>query len=149
MGQALSPLLLGIEKTTHLYRACTLCGSCKKTCPRVWTTHPYFSNTGRAKSKKKNAKGNRTALSRFGNLMATVASFGMRRSWAWALGMKCARPVLNFLSKDGSIKDIPFGARGWFTCRTSSLPARTFRERWKDLSNESVPSEGIAGKEVS
>ncbi len=149
MGQAISPLLLGVENTSDLYRACTLCGSCKKTCP-AGVDHPSLFLEYRSREvRKKNAKGNRTPLSRLQNTMAAVSSFGMRRGWAWLLGMKCARPVLNFLSKDGSIRNIPFGARGWFTCRDlEALPRKSFHERWKGLQNEPVPHADSAEKEA-
>jgi len=33
MGQVLNPLLLGLDRTQDLYRACTLCGTCVTVCP--------------------------------------------------------------------------------------------------------------------
>ena len=81
--------------------------------------------------------------------VATTMSFGMNRGWAWNLGVKCVRPILNSLSKDGYIKDIPFGARGWFRCRDlRAVSAKTFHERWKDLLNEPVCSVDIDKKET-
>ena len=54
--------------------------------------------------------------------------------------MKCVRAVLNSSSKDGYIQDIPFGVKGWFSCRDlMAIPDRTFHESWKDLQNEPVP----------
>jgi L-lactate dehydrogenase complex protein LldF len=150
MGQAINPLLLGIENTTDLYHACTLCGACKKNCP-AGVDHPFLFLEYRSREiRKKNAKGNRTPLSWLENTIASVSSFGMRQSWAWILGVKCVRPVLNFLSRDGYIKNIPFGVQGWFSCRDlRAVPDKTFHERWKDLLNEPVPLVDIARKEVT
>ncbi|MGA2026555.1 MAG: lactate utilization protein B [Syntrophobacteraceae bacterium] len=149
MGQAINPLLLGIENTTDLYRACTLCGSCKETCP-AGVDHPFLFLEYRSREiRKKNAKGNRTPLSRLENTMAKISSFGMRHGWAWILGARCVRPVLNFLSRDGYIRDIPFGVKGWFSCRDlMAMPDKTFHDRWKDLQNEPVPLADIGEKEV-
>jgi L-lactate dehydrogenase complex protein LldF len=140
MGQAINPLLFGLENTTDLYRACTLCGSCKKTCP-AGVDHPFLFLEYRSREvRRKNAKGNRTLLSRLDNTMATISSFGMRHSWAWNLGVKCVRAILNSSSKDGYIQDIPFGVKGWFSCRDlMAIPDRTFHESWKDLQIEPVP----------
>jgi L-lactate dehydrogenase complex protein LldF len=145
MGQAINPLLLGIETTTDLYRACTLCGSCKKTCP-AGVDHPFLFLEYRSREiRKKNAKGNRTLLSWFENTMATISSFGMRHGWTWILGVRWVRAVLSLLSRDGYIRDIPVGVQGWFSCRDlTAMPEKTFHERWKDLLNEPVPLADIA-----
>jgi L-lactate dehydrogenase complex protein LldF len=141
VGQAINPLLLGIENTTDLYRACTLCGSCKQVCP-AGVDHPFlFLEYRRREIQKKH--------SMFHNTLAAAISWGMNRGWAWNLGVKCARPILNSLSRDGYIKDIPFGARGWFRCRDlRAVPAKTFHERWKYLLKEPVCPEDIDKKET-
>jgi len=149
MGQAINPLLLGIENTTDLYRACTLCGSCKQICPAGVDPPTLFLEYRSRAIRMKNAKDNWTLLSRLANTVVTVFSFGMSQGWAWSLGVKCVRPVLNFLSKDGYIKDIPMGIQGWFSCRDlRAVPEKTFHERWKDLQNKPVPLADIAKKEV-
>jgi len=141
MGQAINPLLLGIENTTDLYRACTLCGSCKQICP-AGVDHPFLFLEYRWREIQKKHPMLHTTV-------ATTMSFGMNRGWAWNLGVKCVRPILNSLSKDGYIKDIPFGARGWFRCRDlRAVSAKTFHERWKDLLNEPVCSVDIDKKET-
>ena len=149
MGQAVDPLLWGIENTTDLYRASTLCGACKEICP-AGVDHPSLFLEYRSREiLKKNAKGNRTSLSRLENTMATISSFGMSHGWMWNFGVRCAKRVLNFLSRDGYIRDIPGGVQGWFSCRDlPALPDKTFHERWKDLPSEPVSSADIAKKEV-
>ncbi|MGO9013884.1 MAG: lactate utilization protein B [Dissulfurispiraceae bacterium] len=149
MGQAINPLLLGIENTTDLYRACTLCGSCRQTCP-AGVDHPYLFLEYRSREiRNKNEKGNRTLGSWLEKAIATVSSLGMSRGWMWNIGVKCVRPALNFLSRDGYIRDVPFGVKGWFSCRDlNTLPDKTFHEKMKVLLKESVPLADTVKKEV-
>ena len=147
MGQAITPLLLGLEKTSDLYRACTLCGSCAQTCP-AGVDHPSLFLTYRSREIKMKTKGS-GRLPRARDALATLSSSVMRHGWAWGLGVKCARPVLNFFSRDGCIGSIPLGARGWFFYRDlMAVPGKSFREMWKDLANRSVPSTDSDRKEA-
>ena len=140
IGQAINPLLWGIENTTDLYRASTLCGACKETCP-AGVDHPSLFLEYRWREIQKKH-------SMVHNTVASIISFGMNRGWAWNLGVKCVRPILNSLSKDGYIKNIPLGVRGWFICRDlRAVPAKTFHEEWKDLSNEPACSADSDKKE--
>jgi L-lactate dehydrogenase complex protein LldF len=141
MGQAINPLLWGIENTTDLYRACTLCGSCKNICP-AGVDHPFLFLEYRWREIQKKHSMMHTA-------MASAISFGMNYGWTWLLGVKCLRPVLNGLSRDGYIKNVPFGVQSWFSCRDlTAVPDKTFHEKWKDLQKEPDCSANIPKKEV-
>lgn len=143
-GQALNPLLLGIGKTSDLYHACTLCGSCKDVCP-AGVNHPSLFLDYRAKEIK-----NKQGLSsHIEKALAYVISWGMSHGWAWVLGAKIMRPLLNTLSHNGYITNIPGGAAGWFTCRDlPAIPAKTFHEKWNDLKNTPAGSSPIRKKEA-
>jgi L-lactate dehydrogenase complex protein LldF len=148
LGQVLNPLLLGIENTTDLYRACTLCGSCKKICP-AGIDHPSILLAYRAREIEKKNRENRTMRSWLENTMATVSSFAMSNGRAWNLGVKCTRPFLNLLAHDGYIRNIPFGVKGWFSCRDlRTVPDKTFHDRWKDLQNKPHGPANVMGKEA-
>lgn len=127
MGQIINPMLLGIENTGDLYRACTLCGACRSICP-AGIDHPSLLLEYRARQA---GQGNMSVLD---SMAATVTSFAMSSGTLWSLGAKCARPILNSFAKDGYINDLPFGAKGWFICRDlRAMPQKTFREMWKQL----------------
>jgi L-lactate dehydrogenase complex protein LldF len=133
MGQILNPMLLGIENTSDLYHACTLCGACKKICP-AGINHPSVILEYRARQIEN--RNHPTLFARLEYATATFLSLAMGSSTLWNTGVKCARPLLNLLAKDGYIRDMPFGAKGWFSCRDlRAMPAKTFREMWRELSH--------------
>jgi len=128
MGQIINPLLLGIENTGDLYRACTLCGACKKICP-AGIDHPSIILEYRTRQIKNGQP------ARLENTLAACSSLVMSSSTLWNVAAKCARPLLNSFAEDGYIRDFPFSAKGWFSCRDlRKIPAKTFHETWKELS---------------
>lgn len=132
MGQIINPMLLGIENTGDLYRACTLCGACRNICP-AGINHPALLLEYRAKQK---GQGN---LPVFERMAASAASIAMTSGALWNIGAQCARPLLNSLAKDGYIKNMPLVAQGWFACRDlRAMPQKTFREMWKELDKSST-----------
>lgn len=131
MGQILNPMLLGIEHTSDLFRACTLCGACKKICP-AGIDHPSIILEYRARQIKD--RKHQTLSARFENNLATCSSLAMSSSMLWNLAVKTVRPLFNSLAEDGYIRDMPFGAKGWFSCRNlRAMPDKTFHEIWKKL----------------
>lgn len=137
IGQVLTPMLSGMEKTTDLYRACTLCGMCKKICP-AGIDHPSLLLSYRARE----IDGNKKKGKKLENAMASLVSMGMSHRWLWNLGVNMTRPLLNRFAHDGAINNIPVGVQGWFRCRDlQAMPAKTFHETWDDLQSDSVPSE--------
>lgn len=133
LGQILNPMLLGIENTGDLYRACTLCGACKKICP-AGIDHPAIMLEYRKRQIEKGT--NQTFNARLESVLASCASAAMGNSTIWNLAVKCARPLVNSYARDGYINNVPIGAQGWFACRDlRAMPEKTFRELWKELEN--------------
>lgn len=135
MGQVLTPLMLGFDKTQDLYRACTLCGSCKSVCPGG-IDHPgmflYYRSKDVEGDQKFKAKKRDWKEERFFDLW----SFGTTRSWAWKLGSKLVRPFLNIHAHHGIVSKIigGYAFEGWFRNRDlPAFPEKTFHERWKDI----------------
>jgi L-lactate dehydrogenase complex protein LldF len=133
MGQVLTPLLLGFDKTHDLFHACTLCGACKSICP-AGIDHPkmflYYrmleANEGRTKTgdfiPDKESK------------LFDLWGWGAARAWRWKIAVKTVRPVINRYAKNGIISKIIAPLDGWF--RTRDLPAlaqKTFHDRWADI----------------
>jgi L-lactate dehydrogenase complex protein LldF len=133
MGQVLMPLLLGLDRTQHLYRATTLCGACKSVCP-AGIDHPklflYYRSMDVSGAPYFKGKKRPSGEGRF----FKAWSMALTHAWLWNLGVRLARNVINKFAADGVISKLPGGTfAGWFEKR--DLPAiakKTFRERWKE-----------------
>jgi L-lactate dehydrogenase complex protein LldF len=148
MGQVMNPLLLGIEETADLYRACTLCGACAQVCP-AGVDHPSLLLTYRAWEISRKARDGAGLHRRIENSFATLASLGMGLPWLWHFGSRIMRPFLKSLSRDGYIRNIPFGLQGWFSCRDlPAMPEKTFHEMWDDLESTRDTFSRGRGKEA-
>ena len=149
MGQVLNPLLLGIDGTSDLYRACTLCGSCRDICP-AGMDHPSLILEYRAREVKMNTGGEAGLRSRAEAAFASLVSLAMGSPLLWRLGVRCARPLLNSFARDGYIADLPRGGKGWFGCRDlRAMPAKTFYEQWESIHRKSVAPAAGPEKEAS
>ncbi|RJP73508.1 MAG: lactate utilization protein [Candidatus Abyssobacteria bacterium SURF_17] len=129
MGQVLNPLLLGLDKTQDLYRACTLCGKCKEICPSG-IDHPKMFLSYRAKDVEGDEiyKGKRRSWKE--SAAVELLTWGIRRAWRWNLGAKATRPAINRYADDGKLKNIKGTFEGWFRSRDfPSMAERTFHER--------------------
>ena len=139
MGQVLTPLLLGLDRTQDLYRACTLCGSCREVCP-AGVDHPsmflYYRSKDVEEDRGLRGKKRPWKESRFFDLWSRAVT----HSALWNLGFRLARPLVNRYSHSGVITRMGGYFEGWF--RTRNLPAiakETFHERWKRLRRETAP----------
>jgi len=134
MGQVLNPLLLGLERTQDLYRACTLCGACKSVCP-AGIDHPSMFLYYRAKDVEGDAGMQTKDRPTAEKLVMWMMTFGMNNSWAWNLGVKIVRPLFNRKAREGFLDIAPSKlAEGWFRCRDlPAIPRKTFHGRWKNL----------------
>jgi len=133
MGQVLMPLLLGLDKTQDIYRACTLCGACKSACP-VGIDHPnlllYYRSMDVSADHPFNGKKRpwREAL------FFKAWSMAVQCSWMWNLGVSITRPFMRGKSHQGVIRELNGAFRGWFRKRDfPSLAEETFQERWEEL----------------
>ena len=133
MGQILNPLLLGLERTQDLYRATTLCGSCKSVCP-AGIDHPGLFLHYRAKDVSGDA-----VLRAKKNPMTERIFF---RLWTWAVtrhrfwnwGVRFVRPFVNKEAQEGMLREVGGLFKGWF--RSRDLPAmagETFHDRWEEM----------------
>ncbi|MEE9913889.1 MAG: lactate utilization protein [Deltaproteobacteria bacterium] len=135
MGQVLTPLLLGLDKTSDLYHATTLCGACKAVCP-AGIDHPGLFLQYRAKQVEQRSFGKiipdrQTA---FFNLWGWGIATGRR----WNFGIKLLRPFINRYAQNGVINKMIKPLDGWFKTRTlPALARRTFHERWKKIGKDS------------
>ena len=129
MGQILSPMLLGLDKTRHLYHSCTLCQSCRVTCPGG-IDHPRLLLTHRARNREKNeeygGKGESLDLEARNRAFAVAAS----DSRIWDGAMRLARAGLNLNEQHGVIRDLFGKSEGWFSCRDLPPMARPSFKQW-------------------
>ena len=136
MGQVLSPLLLGLDKTSDLYHACTLCSACKIICP-AGIDHPkMFLYYRRLEADGKNRRTGALIADKTAK-MFDLWGWGAVRAWRWKLAVKSIRPFINRYAKDGVIHKAIAPLDGWFNTR--DLPAmakKTFHERWPEIKSE-------------
>ena len=133
MGQVLNPLLLGLDITPDLYRACTLCHKCTTVCP-AGINHPELLRYFRGKD----AEGDAGLKGRG----ATIPDKALHRMYAltadnpglWMMLSKIMGVSANRFEKQGKIDHLPAGAKGWLSCRDlPPFPHKTFHQRWKEL----------------
>ena len=147
MGQVLNPLLLGLERTQDLYRATTLCGSCKSICP-AGIDHPGLFLHYRAKD----VSGDATLQTKKPLLMERI----FFRLWTWAVtrhrlwnwGVRFVRPFINKQAHEGMLREVGGLFKGWF--RSRDLPAlaeKTFHDRWREIQKENSEARSQNGKE--
>ena len=139
MGQVLMPLLLGLDKTQELYRACTLCGACKSVCP-AGIDHPNLMLYYRSLD----VSADTPAAHRFGGkkrpwkeaLFFKAWSMAVERFWMWNSGISMVRPLMNRGSHRGVIRRMKGAFSGWFRKRDFPAMAKeTFHERWEKIRN--------------
>jgi L-lactate dehydrogenase complex protein LldF len=141
IGQVLNPLLLGLGETRDLYQACTLCGSCKASCP-AGIDHPALLLEYRARD----AEGGRAlegGKRRFGEArLFDLWALAVRRAWSWNLGARFLRSILNRNQREGVISSGAGLLSGWFLCRDlPALPRRSFHELARELEREEARPE--------
>jgi L-lactate dehydrogenase complex protein LldF len=133
MGQVLMPLLLGLDKTQDIYRACTLCGACKSVCP-VGIDHPnlflYYRSMDVSADHPFNGKKRPWREVQF----FKAWSMAVQHFWMWNLGVSIARPFMNRKSHHGVIREMKGAFGGWFRKRDfPSMAEETFHERWEEI----------------
>lgn len=133
MGQVLMPLLLGLDKTQDIYRACTLCGACKSVCP-VGIDHPdlflYYRSMDVSADHQFKGKKRPWREVRF----FKAWSMAVKYFWMWNLGISITRPFINENSHNGVISEIKGAFGGWFRKRDFPPMAKeTFHEKWEEI----------------
>jgi L-lactate dehydrogenase complex protein LldF len=133
MGQVLNPLLLGLERTQDLYRACTLCGACETVCPGG-IDHPGMFLYYRAMDVKGDIelKGKKRDWKE--SIIFRLLTLATEHAWLWNVGARLARPFYNRNSEKGVVSKLIMPFEGWFRKRNlPAMPSKTFHERWKDI----------------
>ena len=133
MGQVLMPLLLGLDKTQDIYRACTLCGACKSVCP-VGIDHPNLLLYYRSLdvSADHQFKGKKRPWREV--LFFKAWSMAVQRFWMWNLGISMTRPFMNKNSRNGVIREMKGAFGGWFRKRDfPPMAEKTFHEKWEEI----------------
>ncbi len=139
MGQVLNPLLLGLDKTQDLYRACTLCGTCRDVCPGG-VDHPSLFLYYRAKDVEGDRKFKGKRRSRKEMRFFDLWSRAVSHRWLWNLGVKGVRPFLNRYARAGVIHSMGRFFEGWFKERNlPALAKKSFHERWKEIKIKTEP----------
>ncbi|MDR3671497.1 MAG: lactate utilization protein B [Holophaga sp.] len=137
MGQALMPLLFGLDRTKDLYRACTLCGACASVCP-AGIDHPKLFLSYRDKDVKGDARFNSLQRPAKESLFFRLWSFSVGSAGLWNLGARLFRPIFNWNAHDGVVSRMPGPLGGWFRKRDMpAMAARPFHKRWDGLRRDS------------
>ena len=135
MGQVLTPLLLGREKTRDLFHACTGCSACKVICP-AGIDHPNMLRYYRSLDAQKHSAGSGYLTDRAGRFF-DLWRWGAAKSWRWQLAVKFIRPLINRYAKDGVIHRATRSLDGWFDARDlPALAKKTFHDQWPDIDSK-------------
>ena len=132
MGNVIAPVIMGLDRTRHLYEACTLCGACQAVCP---SGMPHLDIM--ARYRQMNVKGDDklggTRVCIKERTGFKILALGLQNPALYKSGVKIARRLLNRRSQDGYITQMPGPMSGWFSCRDfPQMPDKTFRQRWQD-----------------
>ncbi len=125
MGSVLTPLMVGIERTTALPNACTLNGRCEQVCPMGIP----LSGLLRKLRKREYDEGLMPLASRWG---LGLWGYFARRPRLYALAARLAAKALHVLSwRRGRLRWLPL-AGAWTGSRDLPAPqGETFQQAWK------------------
>lgn len=131
MGQILSPLLLGFDRTTDLFEACTLCGRCRSVCP-AGIDHPGLMLYYRQKSASFGPVVTGTGVSVKHRAMHAAYTGAAQNPALWRASGTALRMAFNLCAKNGRIESGPKALEGWFKFRNlPAAPEASFRSQWK------------------
>jgi len=131
IGQVLNPLLLGLDRTQDLYRACTFCGNCTSVCPGG-VDHPGLFLHFRSKDVEGDGTFKGKPRPREERSTFELMSFAVTHDWFWNAAARLARPFYNLKAKKGEVEELWGQFEGWFRSRNlPAIPKQTFHEWWK------------------
>ncbi|MFP4477197.1 MAG: lactate utilization protein B [Desulfatibacillaceae bacterium] len=129
MGQVLSPLLLGLDKTRDLYQACTMCRTCKVVCPGG-ISHPALLRKHRTKNREKDATFSGAGLGAAGEARFRTFALAAAHPGAWRSMVRLGRAALNRGEHDGVVSSVLGKSGGWFEKRDLPALARPTFNQW-------------------
>ncbi len=133
MGQVLTPLLLGLDRTKDLYHACTQCGACSEVCPGG-IDHPKMLHEFRIRQTRI-----RPRISFKKNDIIDFFEFALWEKMVvhpslWKLGVTMSRSATRQKNAVRMLKKTNGPVKNWTQSRTMPQIARkTFHERWNEL----------------
>lgn len=138
MGQVLSPLLLGLDKTQDLYRATTLCGRCKQICP-AGIDHPHLYLYYRSKDVEEDpalkAKRPPPEEKRFFGFWKWIIT----HRWRWNLAMRLLRIVANRSARTGATRLNGSALNAWCASRDLQVfPKKIFHQIRKEIKSSAA-----------
>jgi len=135
IGQALNPLLLGLDKTRELYQASTLCGNCKSVCP-VGIDHPGLFLYFRSLDVEKNSPFKPGVRPRMESFLFSAWSRIVNSVTLWNFFFKISRPVINWYIHNSAASKMNCPLNEWLKTRDlPRIPNKTFRGRWKQMTD--------------
>ena len=125
IGSVLSPALVGIEKSSDLPEASTLCGRCEEVCP-VRIPLPKMLRHWREREFERNLT---PTTFRWGVRLWSIVSSA---TWRYRIASRVARWALSMLSGNGGkIRSLPLAAGGFTEERDLKISKRaTFQDAW-------------------
>jgi L-lactate dehydrogenase complex protein LldF len=135
MGTVISPLLLGLDDTYHVYEACTLCGGCESVCP-AGIHHVELFHHYRAMKADGNEvfQGKKVSAVEKNTFKAWAAAVKNPRLFNYSVGM--IRYLLSN-GKDGHVHKMPGPLKAWSDFRDLPVADKTFRQYWGELKKAS------------
>ncbi|MFW6011730.1 MAG: lactate utilization protein B [Desulfosalsimonas sp.] len=131
MGQVLTPLLLGFEKTRDLFESCTLCGRCRSVCPSG-IDHPELMLYYRQKNASADPvlKGTGTPL--YQRAMYAAYAHVASHPALWRVSGAILRRAMSMYATGNRIERGPKAMEGWFRSRNlPAAPAESFHSKWE------------------
>jgi L-lactate dehydrogenase complex protein LldF len=134
IGAILTPQLQGMQHSTSLPYASSLCGACYEVCP-VKIDIPEILIHLRRRIVEEHAP-----LAERAAMKAAAFTFGGERRLSMA--HRAARLAQKPFARDGRLRDLPGLLRGWTATRDlPAMPKETFREWWaRRTPNSRVPT---------
>jgi L-lactate dehydrogenase complex protein LldF len=125
IGSILTPLYDSVGANPHLPHASSLCGACQVACPVKINIPHMLVGLRELQHEQKRGRPERLAYWLWKEVL--------RRPWLYRLALRAARLALRPFARDGWLRRLPGPGGGWTEARDFPAPARSFRERWKEL----------------
>ena len=126
IGKIISPHLLGLESTSDLVTASSLCGACGEVCP-VKIDIPTILIHLRARTVDAKKK----VLPDMWDIAMTATRPPMSSGALWSVASRAVK-ASRLIARDGKIGALPFPASMWTGARDlPAAPEETFRQWWK------------------